>query len=368
MACTQGHAGVPIFFVISGYCIAASAEAVRGGSYGPGRFFLRRFHRIYPPYWILLALTLPLAAALPAEYLPGHLPGVPDVLVHAPDTLSPSQYLGAATLTEEWRPLLFGPHKFHFMNHTWTLCFEEQFYAVVGLILVFTRRSFYPVVAAVSAIVYLNITDLNALIGSRVGVDLNRWQMNLPGTFLAGLWLAFAAGVAVHYWVTRADLPTKRILAILLLGGIVWAVRPLDGLRRYDNTLSKSLMIAFAFALTLIALHRYDRKISESRWLAPVRYCGRMCFSLYLVHAVVCHIVTMAFFRNGVTSPVQTFLLTTPACLAASLVCGFAFHRSVERHFLNTRRSERDTDRRKGNVLSESARRDAENSLIRLPV
>src|SRR5262245_25324420 len=54
MACTQGKIGVPIFFVISGYCIAASAESVRGNRHGAGAFFVRRFRRIYPPYWILM--------------------------------------------------------------------------------------------------------------------------------------------------------------------------------------------------------------------------------------------------------------------------------------------------------------------------
>src|SRR5579871_4644886 len=44
--------GVPIFFVISGYCITASADALRKDPVPVRRFYWRRFRRIFPPYWI----------------------------------------------------------------------------------------------------------------------------------------------------------------------------------------------------------------------------------------------------------------------------------------------------------------------------
>jgi len=53
-----GDAGVPIFFVVSGFCIHMSYQQSRKW----GGFFARRFFRIYPPYLLavlLLALFLP---------------------------------------------------------------------------------------------------------------------------------------------------------------------------------------------------------------------------------------------------------------------------------------------------------------------
>ena len=44
--------GVPIFFVISGYCIAASLDSLRRKPHSLLHFFSRRMHRIYPPLWI----------------------------------------------------------------------------------------------------------------------------------------------------------------------------------------------------------------------------------------------------------------------------------------------------------------------------
>jgi peptidoglycan/LPS O-acetylase OafA/YrhL len=46
--------GVPIFFVISGYCISASIDSLRRKPRAIGSFFARRFHRIYPPLWMVV--------------------------------------------------------------------------------------------------------------------------------------------------------------------------------------------------------------------------------------------------------------------------------------------------------------------------
>jgi len=54
-----GYAGVAIFFVVSGFCIHLSYERSQPKSFK--LFFLRRFFRIYPPYFVALLLYLPLA-------------------------------------------------------------------------------------------------------------------------------------------------------------------------------------------------------------------------------------------------------------------------------------------------------------------
>src|SRR6516165_7858972 len=46
--------GVPMFFVISGYCIAAAADGLRHSSRSVGNYFVRRIRRIYPPLWITI--------------------------------------------------------------------------------------------------------------------------------------------------------------------------------------------------------------------------------------------------------------------------------------------------------------------------
>ncbi|MFC0514569.1 acyltransferase family protein [Mucilaginibacter angelicae] len=59
-----GWLGVPVFFVISGYCIMLSAFQAANSM----DFLSRRFFRIYPPYWASLLVVL-LAACVQKLYL-----------------------------------------------------------------------------------------------------------------------------------------------------------------------------------------------------------------------------------------------------------------------------------------------------------
>src|SRR5450432_818011 len=53
-----GYLGVPLFFVISGYCIhRPNIKKLAGGVLGWRQFFRRRFIRIYPVLIVALALT-----------------------------------------------------------------------------------------------------------------------------------------------------------------------------------------------------------------------------------------------------------------------------------------------------------------------
>src|ERR1700722_16341720 len=58
LPCQMGWIGVPIFFVVSGFCIHLSFQQGKGWE----SFFLRRFFRLYPAYLaaILFCLLLSL--------------------------------------------------------------------------------------------------------------------------------------------------------------------------------------------------------------------------------------------------------------------------------------------------------------------
>jgi peptidoglycan/LPS O-acetylase OafA/YrhL len=51
--------GVQLFFVISGYCIAATADNARQSRLGVPQYFIRRVRRIFPPYWAALVQRSP---------------------------------------------------------------------------------------------------------------------------------------------------------------------------------------------------------------------------------------------------------------------------------------------------------------------
>ena len=82
----QGWVGVPLFFVISGYCIGATADASGcSGGHSVRDYFVRRIRAIYPPFWVWLAICLLLTMVLSAEYF-----NDPDNRIRGPFELSPA--------------------------------------------------------------------------------------------------------------------------------------------------------------------------------------------------------------------------------------------------------------------------------------
>src|SRR6202021_2723126 len=53
-----GNVCVMVFFVISGYCIAASTESCRRNKVSPRLYMWRRVRRIYPPYFFAICFFI----------------------------------------------------------------------------------------------------------------------------------------------------------------------------------------------------------------------------------------------------------------------------------------------------------------------
>lgn len=309
--------GVPWFFVISGYCIAATADRTRQSGEIAG-YFRRRFRRIYPPFWIFLGVAVVVVGGV--DLAVPHLYSQDPHSIARPWYLSPLQWLGNLTLTETWRPLVTGGQAKFFLGHAWTLCYEEQFYLVVGAALTLTRQRFFTVMAAVTLLVLLIVTN------GRAG--------ELGGTFADGRWLLFAAGLAVYYAVNQTQTWGRWGLQALLFAGLVWSVTDPKVLA-FEAGAAAERAAAFSFALLLCGLHRYDQTLSAWRWVNALGACGVMCYSVYLVHWPIAKAISHGLYRLGLTSGVGQLLVALPLCVTASLGVGRAFHCAIERRFLN---------------------------------
>jgi peptidoglycan/LPS O-acetylase OafA/YrhL len=304
--------GVHMFFVISGYCIAAAADRSRAAG-RVSTYFLRRFRRIYPPLWAAMGLAGAIFVVVDVWIMPRALSTEPWIQPR-PWWYSSSQWFGNITLTETWRHHVFGDPRAHFPGQAWTLCYEEQFYAVMGLLL-FVPRFLFAGAAAVSA-----MTAILLFVAPAAGWDLS-------GFFFDGSWLNFAAGILVYRTLRYAGRLGGGIAVTLLMAGVAAAPA--------WNVPGGS--IGFAFALILLGLHRFDRRLAGSRFLRPISYCGEMCYSLYLVHQLLVKATAILLLRLGVESPVATLFLTVPLCVLVSVVVARGFYVLIERRFVNVR-------------------------------
>jgi peptidoglycan/LPS O-acetylase OafA/YrhL len=322
--------GVPMFFVISGYCISATADTERRGQAGLSDYFKRRFRRIFPPYWAALGLALLIYATFPA-LLSSAKPGISGFV--PPTMLSFLDWIGNATLTQTWLStfsrkvysswdakstwVLLGP--------AWTLCYEEQFYALTGLLLLIPKWFFFGA-AGITAITIFS----------------NHWSLGPTGLFLDGKWLEFAAGMGVYYALNHGPSRSRAVIGLLLAAAALWWSRDFaELLSPAPNEIRQSYVIAYAFACMLIVAKRWDIPFSRSSLAGPVASCGIRCYSIYLVHWPVVKLLMSWADAYGLTGPRITFFGVIPICIASSLGVGWIFYAFVERRFLNSMRPTR---------------------------
>jgi peptidoglycan/LPS O-acetylase OafA/YrhL len=271
-------AGVALFFVISGYCIAAAADNARRRSDSIRWYFVRRFRRIYPPFFVVLLCSIGFYFLVDYGRDQPLLSGGPWPQLR-PWWYSASQWFGNLTLTETWRHHMFGANRGHFPGQAWTLCYEEQFYFVTGMLLAFCPGRFFVGTAVVSGL------TAAAVVGSRA------FGVPIDGFFFDGSWLLFAAGVLVYYMVNHATSRAARgaFQAVLICAiPIGWMFMPIHG-----------ATAGFALAAALPLLQGFDDRIVSARLLRPLRISGEMCYSLYLVHLLPVKAISYALQLSG---------------------------------------------------------------------
>ncbi len=281
----SGWLGVFIFFPISGYCILAALQSPANRTIAA--FLTRRWKRIMPPYWASIALTLAIGFAA----LPFNSSSTGDLL--PPIHLWPAVLTLTQVFTEQSN--LLNPVY-------WSLCYEEQFYLVMALMLPApaSRRAAWLAVLTVMAAVYTS----------------PGWPWRVQGLFL-DYWMCFAAGCAAYLWLhERSARPWAA--AILALAGTVGAV-----------TTNVALLASVGVAIAMVALAPYDRVLARTRSIATLMAVGTFSFSLYLVHVPVGGRVTNLLNRFAL----PPYVVVAAAC-AASLAAAWLFYLIVEKRTL----------------------------------
>ena len=315
-------AGVPLFFVISGYCIAASVDSHRRGGRSIGEYFVRRFRRIFPPYWAVLTATVVVIAV--SDQLGGL--GLFSDTNHGfplPGSVGVEQWVGNATLIEQWRPRVGSAVGRWVLGQAWSLSYEEQFYGVMGAVLLVARRRMF---AAAVGITCASVVARHAALAAGISID---------GFFFDGYWPMFGCGILVYWQVNYGSRATLWTSFGVLGLAVLYCLRDSSGvvdLMRHPST-DQTMFLATLSAVMLLAVHPFDVSLARAPWAQPIAYCGHRCYSLYLVHWPITKAISHLMNNAGYAAPLPTVIVTTPLCVACSLLVASIFYRHVERPF-----------------------------------
>jgi len=248
-----GYLGVPIFFVISGFVIAATIKPQEVTFHYIGKFFIKRAIRLDPPYWLSMALDISLVFfTIHVFHIASNMPSFNTVLAHI-------FYLQG----------LLGIRNIAAMY--WTLCLEVQFYLFLSLIFAIANKLFAALGKDAAPKYFIVGTLLTTLITSLL-IASNQIE-NLAHMFILG---------AMCYWATIAKkVPSKIFFVYCAAVSLVFFAK-----KNIDFKIAIESLVGIATAVLLFAA---AAKNKMSTWLNSrvLLYFGSISYSLYLFHAIV---------------------------------------------------------------------------------
>ena len=283
-----GFFGVSIFFLISGYGIAGSMERHHGRAWP---FLRRRIKRIFPPYWISMALVLVEVYFIRAVHLQkgAAIPSWPQILKALPLLTIP----GLSALNPVY----------------WSLGYEMHFYLLAALSIVLCARK-------ETLFLLFDLFSLCMLFALIKNVQFGRWD---DVFVIRYYWFDFFSGILLyrllknpHHW-------------LFWIYAVAWQVVLWKAHRGFTGRYFVSPVV---FAL-LLALWPLDQSVSRASWMKPIFWLGSISFSLFLTNVMVGpKFIGLMNRLTIMTTPIYLVFLLVGS--AGSLALAYGFYRWIE--------------------------------------
>ncbi len=314
-----GDLGVPLFFVISGYCMSASAKEIIRRQKASREFLKRRILRIYPTFLIsiLVVLIAPYGIEIISSLKTGQFVWPSNLRWHALDLVD---WIQITTLTR----IFFNQGgnlqgAFSPVNSVyWFLAILLQMYLVVFMALNF-RKFFFHII--------MGITFASALTFI--------WPAILNTGLFIGWWPVFALGMGLHYLLEKNISPSLRLgeqtgrrLSLAIISTLMACMLTVIFTDTFDTTYAwRKIDISFTSALfwvvilwcmasmePLLLKAKTSSNIVTRNFLKGSIYLGTISYSLYLLHAKIYQIpemfVRQLFSQSQILYPVLTIVGT----------------------------------------------------------
>ncbi len=308
-----GYLGATVFFVLSGFLITGllAAEYRYGRRVDLKAFYARRSLRVFPALMAVVLGTFVAAALVGYRSIP------PQHIYQA----------GAASLVSLNDLLLGAGHSSGWLDPTWAVCVEMQFYVVWPLLLVKALRTqpresvgLWCYVAAV-AFAYLGYK-----LWSRFGFERTYFTP-------IGSLMPLAAGCAVA--LTRRR-PTRRAMReatwVAAIGAVVLVGLAVAGPGREALSAVREAQPGATIAAAAVIFYLVEGPGVRLLRTRAIVWLGRRSYTIYLVHTVVLFVL-----RNA--SPAISTLDAAVIGIPASVALAGISYRYLEAPFLRRKLS-----------------------------
>lgn len=317
----EGHTGVTIFFVLSGFLIITryldktrfSANWLRG-------YFQNRIARIYPLYFLLTCLTFLVLLKDPTY----------DITQQWQEFI-PSDKALILIMNLTFLRGFFGAFLFTLINQGWTLTVEETFYAFavpLMIILNLVRGNKQYGVLAIAAFGFIGVGC--ALVYSN---PVHRYNFFSPATFMSsytffGRAVEFMMGAALalfvrHYPITRKGAWATTVGGLWMVAClVVLACIATKELPSYRNPLGiavNNLVLPLGISMFFYGLLTERTQLAHLFSTKVAQILGKSSYAFYLVHMGVLSVFVK---RNISDSPM--------VILAVALGVAYLLWRFVE--------------------------------------
>lgn len=318
-----GWTGVDLFFVLSGFLISSQlfAQMKRGETISFRQFFLKRFFRIIPAFWVTVALYF----CFPLFREKEALPPLWKFLTFTQNLGLDLQHYGT-------------------FSHAWSLCVEEHFYLFLPIILIILQAfklnsKGYLILITLFLIGFaIRIYSFDYLYLPQIKSEnnwmywykyiyyptYNRLDGLLGGVAIAGIY-QFMPGI----WKNISKYGNLFfIFGLVVLGG---AYSLCEDQQSFNASVFGYPLIAFGYGLMVIGalsptsfLYKWNSKITS--------FIAMLSYGIYLTHKGIIHVIHSLFSDSDIES--NTLLII---CIVGCVLAAYLLHLAIEKPFMRLR-------------------------------
>lgn len=298
-----GDSGVDLFFVVSGFIIFYIHQGDINQKIKFIPYLIKRFARIFPTYWAVNMLVIPLHFFF-RQY------GLGD------ETTFHKIFFSLFLLPQQGTPII---------HAAWTLSYEILFYFCFGLIIWFGYKKILPLI-----IFIITGTILGWIYSLQ---NITQFQNSYFNLIFGYYNFEFLLGCISAYLVTNIKIKQPKIL--LSFGILLFIL--MIGLEKYSSQALYSLRLfgyGFPSFLIITSLSSSEIngqfKITKNLVSQFLLLLGNASFSIYLTHQILISAIGRGFILAGLPNIISPYILIF-IIIAIAVTLGCIFHLIIEK-------------------------------------